>query len=87
MQKAYAGAQGETLIKNLIRKHKRQLDKLFKLRNIYRTKKLSYCNKKDKVQEYLKSDKVYEFCYPVRNNKYIRNTDQNFGTRVQEHSR
>ena len=33
----YAGAQEETLIKNLVRKLKRHIDKPFKLRNIYRT--------------------------------------------------
>ena len=38
----YTGKQGETLIKNLVRKLKRHLDKTSKLRNIYRTKKLSY---------------------------------------------
>ena len=50
-----AGVQGKTLIKNLVRKLKRHIDKPFKLRNIYRTKKLSYyCNTKDEVPEYLK---------------------------------
>ena len=50
-------------------------------------KKLSYCcNTKDKVPEYLKSHMVYEFCCPACNSKYIGKTDQNFGTRVQEHS-
>ena len=29
---------------------------------------------------------MYEFCYQACNNKCIGNTDQNFGTRVQEHS-
>ena len=83
----YAGVQGETLIKNLVRKLKRHIDKPFKLRNIYRTKKLSYfCNTKDKVPEYLKSHIVYEFCCPACNIKYIGKTDRNFGTRVQEHS-
>ena len=83
----YAGVQGETLIKNLVRKLKRHIDKPFKLRNIYRTKKLSYCcNTKDKVPEYLKSHIVYEFCCPACNIKYIGKTDRNFGTRVQKHS-
>ena len=83
----YAGVQGETLIKNLVRKLKRHIDKPFKLRNIYRTKKLSYyCNTKDKVPEYLKSHILHEFCSPACNIKYIGKTDQNFGTRVQEHS-
>ena len=31
----FAGVQGETLIKNLVRKLKRHLDKPFKLKNIY----------------------------------------------------
>ena len=39
---SYAGVQGETLIKNLVKKLKNHLDKPFKLRNIYRTKNLSY---------------------------------------------
>ena len=83
----YAGVQGETLIQNLVRKLKRHLDKPFKLRNIYRAKKISYyCNTKDKVPEYLKSHMVYEFCCPACNNKYIGKTDRNFGTRVLEHS-
>ena len=83
----YAGAQEETLIKNLVRKLKRHIDKPFKLRNIYRTKKLSYyCNTKHKVPEYLKSHTVYEFCCQACNIKYIGKTDRNFGTRVQEHS-
>ena len=52
----YAGVQGETLIKNLVIKLKRDLDKPFKLQNIYHMKKLSNnCNIKDKVPEYLKS--------------------------------
>ena len=38
----YAGKQMETMIKNLIRKFKRHLDKTFKLQNIYRLKKLTY---------------------------------------------
>ena len=68
----YVGVKGETLIKNLVRKLKRHIDKPFKLRNIYRTKKLSYyCHTKDKVPEYLKSQKVYEFCCPACNIKYI----------------
>ena len=83
----YAGVQGETLTKNLVRKLKRNIDKPFKLRNIYHTKKLIYyCNTKDKVPEYLKSATVYDFCCPACNNKYIGKTDRNFGTRVQEHS-
>ena len=50
----YAGVQGETMIKNLVRKLKRHIDKPFKLRNTYRTKKLSYyCNTTDEVPEYL----------------------------------
>ena len=36
----YVGVQGETLIKNLVRKIKRHIDKPFKFRNLYRTKKL-----------------------------------------------
>ena len=72
----YAGVQGERLIKNLVRKLKSHIEKLFKLRNIYRTKKLSYyCNRKNKVPEYLKSHIVYEFCCPPCNNKYIGKTD------------
>ena len=72
----YAGAQGETLIKNLVRKLKGHIDKPFKSRNIYRTKKLSYyCNIKDKVPEYLKSHIVHEFCCPACNIKYIGKTD------------
>ena len=38
------------------------------------------------MPEYLKSHIVYEFCCPACNIKYIEKTDQNFGTRVQEHS-
>ena len=84
---AYAGVQGETLIKNLVRKLKRHIDKPFKLRNIYHTKELSHCcNTKDKVPEHLKSHIVYEFCCPACNIKCIGKTDRNFGTRVQEHS-
>ena len=83
----YAGVKGETLIKNLVRKLKRHIDKPFKSRNIYRTKKLSYyCDTKDKVPEYLRSHIVYEFCWPACNIIYIGKTDRNFGTRVQKHS-
>ena len=83
----YAGVQGETLIKNLVRKLQRHIDKPFKLRNIYPTKKLSYyCNTKDKVPEFLKSHIVYEFCCPACNIKYIGKTDRNFVARVQEQS-
>ena len=50
----FARVQGETLIKNLVRNLKSHVGKTLKLRNIYRTKKLScYCNAKDKVPEYL----------------------------------
>ena len=81
------GVQRETLIKNLVRKPKRHIDKQFELRNIYRTKKLSYYyNTKDKVPEYLKSHILYEFCCPACNMEYIGKTDPNFGTRVQEHN-
>ena len=38
----YAGVQGETFIKNLVRKFKRHIDAPFKLRNICHMKKLSY---------------------------------------------
>ena len=38
------------------------------------------------MPEYLKSYVVYEFSCPACNIKYIRKTDQNFGTHVQEHS-
>ena len=59
----------------------------FKLRNTYRTKKLTYyCNTKDKVPEYLKSHIVYTFCCPACNNKYIGKTDQNICTLVQDHN-
>ena len=83
----YAKVQGEKLIKNLVKKLKRHIDEPFKLRNIYRTKKLSYyCNTKDKVPEYLKSHIVYEFPSPACKSKYIGKTDLNFTTRVQEQS-
>ena len=45
----FAGVQRERLIKNLVRKRKRHLDKSFKLRSIYCTKNVSYyCNTKIK---------------------------------------
>ena len=45
----FAGVQRERSIKNLVRKRKRHLDKPFKLRSIYCTKKVSYyCNTKIK---------------------------------------
>ena len=48
----------------------RIVDNPFKLRNIFRTKTLSYyCDTKDKVSEYLKSHTVYKFCSPACNNK------------------
>ena len=75
---SYAGVQGETLIKNLVKKLKNHLDKPFKLRNIYRTKNLSYYCKGYKVPEYLKSHVAYEFLCPTCNNKYIGKTDQKF---------
>ena len=81
----YAVVQGEILITNLVRKLKRHLDRPFKLRNIYQTKKY-YCNRRDKVPEYLKSHLVYEFCCPACNNRYVGKTGRNLGTRVQEHS-
>ena len=82
----YAGVQGEKLIKNLVKKLKRHIDEPFKLRNICRTKKLSYyCNTKDKVPEYLKSHIVYELCCPACNSKYTGKTDRNSTTRVQKH--
>ena len=59
--------------------------KTFKLRNIYRMKKLSYyCNIKDKVPEYIKSHVVYEFCCPACNSKYNGKTEKIFGILVQE---
>ena len=73
----YEGVQGETLIKNRVRKLKRHIDEPFKLRNIYCMKKLSYyCNTKDTVPEYLKSHMVYEFCCPACNSKYIGKIDR-----------
>ena len=83
----FAGAQGENIIKNLVRKLKRQIDEPIKFRNIYRTKKLIYSyNTKDKVPEYLKSHIVYELCCPVCNSKYSRKTDRSFVARVQKYS-
>ena len=82
----YAGVQGKTLIKILVRKLKRHLDKLFKLRIICRTKKLSYCTTKDKVPQYLKSHKLHEVCCLACSTKYIGKPDRNFGTHLQEHS-
>ena len=83
----YAVVQREKRIKNLVRKLKRHIGQPFKLRNTYRTKKLSYYgNAKEIVPEYLKSHTVYEFCCPACNSKCIGKTDRNFGTRVQEHS-
>ena len=47
----YGRVQAEKPIKNLVKKLKRDINELFRLRNIYRTKKLSYyCNTKDKCQ-------------------------------------
>ena len=84
---AYAGVQGETLIKNLVKTLKKYLDKPFKLRNSYHTKKVSYyCNTKDKLPEYRKFHIAQEFRCPACNNTYIGKTDWNFDTRVQEHS-
>lgn len=69
--------QGQTLIKNLSKNVKRQLDKPFQLRNIYSTKKLTYhLYTKEKVPEYLKSHKVYEFSCQPHDNKYIEKIDQ-----------
>ena len=83
----YTVVQGETLIKNLVKKLKRHIGKTFKLGTIYCTKKLSYyCNTMYKVPEYLESRMVYGFCCPACNIKYIGKTDRNFGTRIQEHS-
>ena len=74
---------GETLTKNLFRKLKRHLDKPFKLRSIYLTKKLCYHgNTKDKVPEY---HIVYGFCCPACNNKYTGKADRKIGILVQEH--
>ena len=38
------------------------------------------------MPEYQKSHIVYEFCSPVRNNKYSGKTERNFGTPVQGNS-
>ena len=47
----YGRVQAEKPIKNLVKKLKRDINELFRLRNIYPTKKLSYyCNTKDKCQ-------------------------------------
>ena len=83
----YVWIQGETMIKNLVSQLKRHLHKPFKLKNIYRMKKMSYyCNKKDKVPKYLKSHIGYEFFCPACNNTYIGKTDWNFDTCVQKHT-
>ena len=83
----YVWIQGETMIKNLVSQLKRHLDKPFKLKNIYRMKKMSYyCNKKDKLPKYLKSHIGYEFFCPACNNTYIGKTDWNFDTCVQKHT-
>ena len=83
----YAWVQGEKLIKILVKKLKRHRDEPFKLRNIDCWKKWSYyCNTKDKVPKYLKSQIRYEFSCPVCNKKYIGKTDRNFGTHFQKHS-
>ena len=75
------------LIKILVKKLKRHIDEPFKLRNIDCWKKLSYyCNTKDKMPKYLKSQIKYEFSCPACNKKYIGKTDRNFGTHVQKHS-
>ena len=77
----YAGAQGDRLVKNLTKKLK-----LFILKNIHKTTKMSYyCNTKGRIPDYLKSHIVYEFCCPACNAGYIGKTDWNLGTQTKEH--
>ena len=55
-----AGAQGDRLVKNVMKKLKRIISQPFILKNIYKTTKMSYyCNTKDRIPDYLKFHVVY----------------------------
>ena len=81
-KKTHAGAQGDRLVKNVVKKLKRIFSKLFILKSFYKTTEMNYyCNTTYRIPDYLKFHVVNEFCSPTCNANYIGKTDQNLGAR------
>jgi hypothetical protein len=83
----YLGKQGETLIKNCIKKIQRCLSVPVSFIVIYDNKKFSYfLSNKDKIQNLLKSYVVYEVMCPGCSVTYIWKTERHLQTRLSEHT-
>ena len=79
----YTGAQGDRLVKNLTKNFRGIISQPFILKNIDKVTNMSYyCNKKDRIADYLKTHVLYEFSWPARNAGRIGKTDQNLGTQI-----
>ena len=84
----FLGKQGEYLVKKLIRKLQRNLNKPVKFIVIYQTKKVSYfLSRKDKIPDLERNDLVYEFSCPGCSATYIGKTVRNLRTRLTEHAK
>ena len=74
----YIGHQGESLVKKCISKLKRyKKDKNIKFIVMYDTKKMAFfCSNKDKTQDSLCSNIIYEFSCPGCSAKYVGKTER-----------
>ena len=65
---------------------KRSFRESVKLKNIYKTNKLSmFCNTKDNISVEQKSNVIYRITCPGCIHKYVGKTDRNLITRLDEH--
>jgi hypothetical protein len=83
----YLGKQGETLVKNCIKKIQRCLTVPVNFIVIYDNKKFSYfLSNKDKIPNLSKSSVVYEVTCPGCSATYIGKTERRLQTRLAEHT-
>ena len=82
----YLGKQGEFLVRNLIKKLRRNLKVKVNFVVIYQTKKTAFfASNKDKIPDLSRNNIIYEITCPGCNNKYIGKTKRCLQTRLSEH--
>ena len=83
----YLGEQSESLVRNLIKKLRRNLKVKVNFVVIYETKKTAFfVSSKDKIPDLSRNNVIYEITCPGCNNKYIGKTERCLQTRLSEHS-
>ena len=84
----YIGNKGEHLLKQCIRKLKRNCNTDIKFVILYNTEKISYyCTIKDKTPLAQKSSVIYQITCPGYLKRYVGKTDCCFHIRMSEHGR